>query len=63
MCEKYYIWNSVTCSCKNGKYLRSIIDGSVDICDKIIDATKAVTKKPFQQKVLWQSSVFYSSFY
>ena len=63
MCEKDYIWNSVTCSYKNGKYLRSITDGSVDICDKIIDTTKAVPKKLFQQKVLWQSSVFYSPFY
>ena len=38
MCEKDYIWNHATCSCKNGKYLASIIDDSVITCDKIIDA-------------------------
>ena len=37
--QKYiYIWNSATCSCKNGKYLTSIIDNSVIRCDEIINA-------------------------
>ena len=31
-------WNSATCSCKNGKYLASIIDDSVVTCDETIDA-------------------------
>ena len=35
--EKNYIWNPSTCSCKNGKYLASIIDDSVVRCDEIID--------------------------
>ena len=38
ICEKDYIWNPATCSCKNGKYLASIIDNSVIMCDEIIDA-------------------------
>ena len=38
ICEKYYIWNPATCSCKNGKYLASIIDDSVIMSDEIIDA-------------------------
>ena len=38
ICEKYYIWNPATCSCKNGKYLASIIDDSVIMPDEIIDA-------------------------
>ena len=37
ICEKGDIWNSATCSCKNGKYLTSIID-SVIKCDEIMDA-------------------------
>ena len=36
--EKDYIWNPATCSCKNGKYLASIIAKSVITCDEIIDA-------------------------
>ena len=36
-CEKDYIWNSSTCSCKNGKYLASITDNSVITRDEIID--------------------------
>ena len=35
-CQKNYIWNSVTCSCK--KYLASIIDDLVITCDENIDA-------------------------
>ena len=31
------IWIPSTCSCKNGKYLASIIDISVITCDEIID--------------------------
>ena len=43
VCKKYYIWNPATCSYKNGKYLASIIDDSVNACDKIIEETKTVT--------------------
>ena len=32
ICEKDYIWNPATCSCKNGKYLASVIDDSVVTC-------------------------------
>ena len=40
------IWNRATCSCKNGKYLASVIDNSVITCDGIIDAkeTKTIPK-------------------
>ena len=43
-CEKHnvsvkkYIWNPITCSFKNDKYLANIMDDSVIKCDKIIDA-------------------------
>ena len=26
MCKKGYFWNPVTCSCKDGKYVESIIE-------------------------------------
>ena len=29
VCEKDYIWNPATCSCKNDKYLGTIIDNPV----------------------------------
>ena len=37
ICEKDYIWNPATCSCKKGEYLASIIEDSVITCDEIID--------------------------
>ena len=33
---KDYIWNPATWSCKNGKYLASIVDDPVITCYKII---------------------------
>ena len=35
ICEKDYILSPATCSCKNGKYLTSVIDDSVVMCDEI----------------------------
>ena len=49
ICEKNCIWNPAACNCENGKYVGSIIDDSVVICDQIINTTKL-----FQQKALWQ---------
>ena len=34
----YFIWNPATCSCGNGKYLASIMDNSMIMCDEIIHA-------------------------
>ena len=31
-----------TCGCENGKYLASVIDNSVVMCDEIIEKTKTV---------------------
>ena len=43
ICEKDYIQNPGTSSCKNGKYLASNIDNSMIKCDEIIEAeTKTV---------------------
>ena len=38
ICEKDYIWNPTTCSCKNIKYLPIIIDNVVITFDEIIEA-------------------------
>ena len=35
MCKKIYSSNRAACICKNGTYLRSIIDNSVIMCDEI----------------------------
>ena len=37
------VWNPAACSCKNGKYLASIIDNLVIICDEIIDTEERKT--------------------
>ena len=42
--KKNYIWNHATCSCKNGRYLTSIIDNSVIKCE-IIDTEVTKTVK------------------
>ena len=47
ICEKDYIWNPATCSCKNSKYLRSIIDDSVITCDEIIGAKEKIYSYKF----------------
>ena len=49
ICGKDYIWNLATCSCKNGKYLLSIIDDSMIKCDEIIEETKT-TPTNFNEK-------------
>ena len=35
MWKKKIVWNPATCSCKNGKYLASIMDDSSITCDEI----------------------------
>ena len=53
-----YIWNPATCSCKNGKYLASIIDDSVITCDQMIEETKTITRN-FYEKVACKTQNFY----
>ena len=66
MCDKGYIWNPTTCSCKNGKYLANIIDGSVITCDDIIEEAKTIPtnfNEKKQQPVKHRISLFYFHFY
>ena len=34
--KKGYVWNPSTCNCENGKYLASIMDNLVIICEDVI---------------------------
>ena len=65
MCDKGYIWNPTTCSCKNGKYLANIIDGSVITCDDIIEETKTIPTNFNEKKnnLKHRISLFYFHFY
>ena len=40
VCEKDYVWNPATCNYENGKYLASIMDNSVIMCDEITESYK-----------------------
>ena len=48
--KKVYISNPATCSCKNGKYLASMIDDSVIKCDDILNKTEIFNQKVIAQK-------------
>ena len=51
-----YVCNRTTCSCENGKYLASIMDDSVIMCDEIIESynegTKTVTTNFNEKNIL-----------
>ena len=59
MCQKDYIWNPVTCNCENGKYLASVIDDSVIMCDDIIEETKTVTTSFNEKNAIYKTKDFY----
>ena len=46
VCKKYFVWNPATCTCKNDKYLASIIDDSVLTCEEMKESkeTKTILK-------------------
>ena len=46
VCKKYFVWNPATCTCKNDKYLASIIDNSVLTCEEMKESkeTKTILK-------------------
>ena len=52
-CEKDYFWSSARCSSKNGKYLKSIIDDSVIMCDEIIEETETMKKATCKTKKVY----------
>ena len=48
--EKDYICNPTACNCKKGKYLASIIDDSLIMCDKIIHTETKIVITNFNEK-------------
>ena len=60
ICGKDYIWNPVTCSCENGKYLVSIIDDNLVMnCDEIIEETKTIPTNFYEKKSTCKTLIFY----
>ena len=60
ICEKNYIWNPATCTCKNGKYLASIIENSAITCDEIIEGeTKTVTTNFNEKNAICKTKKIY----
>ena len=52
VCEKGYFWNLAACSCKYCKYVGSINDDSVVICNEVIDRTKSSSTKSIPSKIV-----------
>ena len=50
--KNIYIWNPATCSCENGKYVESIIDNSVLMCDGIMEETKTIPIKTTSKTII-----------
>ena len=67
VCEKDYIWNPATCSCKNGKYLAIIMEDSAIASDEIIELhdeeTKTVSSNFIFQILKPKIFIFYLHFY
>ena len=57
MCKRDYICNPNTCSCENGKYLATIIDGSVIMCDEITE-TRTVPTNFNEKKITCHLHLF-----
>ena len=58
ICEKDYIWNNATCSCKNGKYLASIIEDSGIACDEVIEETKTILTNFNEKNIICETKSF-----
>ena len=41
--QKDYSWNLSTCICENGKFLKSIANTSIIVCDEITNAVDSVS--------------------
>ena len=63
ICEKNYVLNPAICNCKNQKYLASIIDDSMNICDEVIELydeeMKTIPTNFHEQKVTYNRQKFY----
>ena len=43
------VWNSVPCSCGNGKYLESVLNNSMIVCDEVKELYNEETN--FNEKI------------
>ena len=63
ICEKDYVWDPATCNCENRKYLASILDDSVIMCDKVIgsydEEIKTITTDFNEKNITWKAQNFY----
>ena len=59
--KKGDFWKTAKCSCKNGKYARSI-DDSVVFCDEIIEEIKSLSTKSTPIKIISKVLHFTSFF-
>ena len=64
-CANNSIWNPATWNCENGKYLASIMDDSLVICDEVIESSdeEINLKKRMQSVKKKRISMFYLLFY
>ena len=60
--EKDCVWNPASYTCENGKYLVSITDDSVIMCDEIIEETKTVPTNFNENKSVCKTQNFYIFF-
>ena len=63
MYVKKTVWNPATCSCENGKYLATIMDKSVIMCDEVIESydeeTKLIPTNSNEKKPTYKMQNFY----
>ena len=63
ICEKDYIRNPSACICENERYLASIMDNSVIVCDELIEKTIRTNFNKNKLTCKTQNSIFYFHFY
>ena len=63
VCEEDYVCNPVTCNCEKTKYLASIVDDSMIICDEVIksynEEIKTIPTNFNEKKVICNTQSFY----
>ena len=50
VCKKGFIWDPATCSCEIGKYLASINEDSMIMCDEIIEKKQELFQHVLMKK-------------
>ena len=50
VCKKDHLWNPAIYNCENRKYLASIMDDSVIMCDEVIESYENTRRKQILMK-------------